>query len=194
MEIILEPILEFVFSGASVVVGLVIGSVALLLIVIARRAIAHTARSRLVADPDGGWWSVRVVYGLENPVATRLTGMSLDARRRRRQRGSHDADVEQTEIWHPHRLVDAFGDFSGFAAPLVLAAAIVVVAVAAVELLIVGPVALAFLAYAAVRGRWRVEVCDPGDHTVTLRSPSLSEARRAARDAARSIASGHPVG
>ncbi|MFV0258292.1 MAG: hypothetical protein ACK5PP_07580 [Acidimicrobiales bacterium] len=194
MEIILEPVVHLLGTLVSVAIGVGIGTLALVLIVVARRVIAHTSRSRLVQDPAGGWWRVGVVYGLRNPIGMRLTGMSGSARRQRRIRGVGDAAVEETELWHPRRILDAFDEAAGIAAPVVLAAAIGVVVVFTVELVIVAPVALAFLAYSAVRGRWQVELRAPDDSRRILVASSLSQARREAADVIQRIRDGRAPG
>lgn len=196
VEIILEPLIqllaELLGGVVSVAIGVVVGTIALVLIVGARRLIAHVSRSRLVQDPAGGWWCIGVVYGLRNPVGTRLAGMSNHARQQRRQRGVADTAVEETELWHPRKILDAYDEAAGLAAPVVLVAAILLVVVLTIELLIVAPIALAFLAYSALRGHWQVELRTPDHRRHILDATSLTQARQTAAAVTERIRAGLP--
>lgn len=196
MEIILEPLLQLIVellgSVVSAAVGLALGTIALALIVGARRVIAHSSRSRFLEGPAGDTWQVGVVYGLKNPIGSRLTGMTGDARRRRRRRGIADTAVEDGEHWHPRKVLDAYGDAAGCVAPFVLVAAVVVVIVVAIELLVVVPIALIFLVYSALRGRWQVELTTPDQRTLIFDASSFSEAREVSAAVAARIRAGDP--
>ena len=125
-------------------------------------------------------WGVRVVYGLNQTLARRLAGMTPEARRRRRARGGSDLGVDESELWHPKRLLD-FDELAGLVAPLVLVAAVLLFVVAILEMLIALPIAIAFGIYCTVRGRWQVVRVDPHGNRTVFDARSFSEARDVAQ-------------
>jgi hypothetical protein len=192
-ELLVELVGEFAAAFVSAAIGFVIGSVVFVIVRVCRRALLHLSGERDVVDPAGGRWVLRVPFApdrLHTPLSRFFFAMRGSDRMRRRRGGQAPDSIAADEIVHPSGLLEATDEAAGCVAPLLLAGVLVVVALFALEALLLAMVAIVVFAVRLARSGWSVEITHPDGRMEAVPATSARAADAMVRDLERDILAG----